>query len=36
VLGAVAAVFLTVGFVSSWAPVWRSLRIEPMKALMPE
>jgi len=36
VLGTVVAVFLAVGFMSSWAPVRRSLRIEPMKALRPE
>jgi predicted permease len=35
-LAAVAAVFLAVGVMSSWAPARRSLRIEPMRALRPE
>ena len=36
VLGAVAAVMLAVAAGACWAPLWRSLRIEPMSALRPD
>ena len=36
VLGAVVAVFLAIGGLSSWGPARRALRVEPMRALRPE
>ena len=36
VLGAVAAVFLAIGVLSSWGPARRALRVEPIRALRPD
>ena len=36
VLGAVVAVFLAIGGLSSWGPARRATRVEPMSALRPE